>query len=118
MNLEHYQSAAARNAEGLTADRLTMNLMIAMGEMAKTQLAAEDVTTRPFNDAAMMIFRQSYSEAAKVQLAAIIFNAAALADRFGIALEPLLEKQVEKMGAITDSGKLRMRGGDNVFILT
>lgn len=110
MNLTHYQSAAARNAEGLTADRLTMNLMIAMGEMAKTQLAAEDVTTRPFNDAALMIFRQSYSEAAEVQLAAIIFNAAALADRFGIALEPLLMRQVEKMQGITDSGKLRIKG--------
>ena len=109
--LATYQAAAVRNAEDLDSDRLSLNLMIALGEMAKITLAAEDATTKPLNDDTRYLIRQKHNESAQAALGAILFNAAVLADRFGVDLGELAEMQLAKVERITNSGRLRMLAG-------
>ena len=110
MKLTHYQHAAARNAEGIKTPRLALNLLVGLGDLAETVTAADDAATQPLREGAAVDLREQHRESAERFIGVILFNATALADRFGVALEPLLSRQVEKMQGITDSGRLRMKG--------
>jgi len=110
--LTTYQAAAVRNAEDLDSDRLSLNLMIALGEMAKSTIAAEDATTKPLQHFQDNPYKSGFNrEQAQAAIGAILFNAAVLADRFGIDLGELAEMQLAKVERITNSGRLRMLAG-------
>lgn len=107
-SLTSYQAAAVANAENLTASRLTNNLLTATGNICMQVLDREDSTTQPLRSHAALQRDFADTEAA---IGALLFNAAVLADRFGIDLAELAEAQLEKVERITNSGRLRMLAG-------
>lgn len=107
-SLASYQQSAVANAEDLPADRLVNNLLSSVIGVSRQLLDREDSTTQPLRSRTASPRDFADTEAA---IGALLFNAAVLADRFGIDLAEIAEAQLEKVERITNSGRLRMLAG-------
>lgn len=105
-----YQTKAALEAESLDTDRLLNNLMSAVGQMAGVIIKSQDAMTGSLNEPVKPALSDSRT-AAEYAIAAILFNAAAIADRWNINLDDLTQWQLQKMEAISQSGRLRALRG-------
>ena len=104
-----YQTKAALEAESLDTDRL-LNNHVGGWPDGGVIIKSQDAMTGSLNEPVKACAERSRT-AAEYAIAAILFNAAAIADRWNINLDDLTQWQLQKMEAISQSGRLRALRG-------